>query len=84
MKLLTYLGFDVLVARVETTETTLKSVDFVESEFSFPERFDAFHDVEQPSTCLQRLMSEEEGLLPLLQNRLFRANDAILNDVNLS
>jgi hypothetical protein len=40
---------------------TIEYIDFVQREFTFPERFYALHHVEQPSTRLQRLASADPG-----------------------
>lgn len=51
LKLLTYLGLDVLVPRIEFAEMPFEGIDLVEREVALAERFDAFHDVEQPAAA---------------------------------
>jgi hypothetical protein len=84
LQLLTYLGFDVLVAGIEIAEMPLEGIDLVKREVAFPERLHAFHHVEQPAAGLRRLISEEKRLLPFGKDRFFGANDAALNDVNFA
>ena len=47
LKLLAYLGFDVLVAGIEIAEMPFECVDFLKREFPLAERFHALHDIEQ-------------------------------------
>ena len=70
LKLLTYLGFDVLVAGIEIAEMPLEGVDLVKREVAFPERLHAFHDIEQPAARLRRFIPEEERLLPFRKDEL--------------
>ena len=46
LKLLTYLGFDVLVSGIEIAKVLLKSINFFKSEFALAQRIHAFHDIE--------------------------------------
>src|SRR5713226_3684819 len=80
LKLLTYLGFDVLVAGIEITEMPLKSVDLVQREVAFPERLHTMHDVEQPAARFQRFTSEKKRSLPFRKHKLLGANEAVLHD----
>jgi hypothetical protein len=59
LQLLTYLGFDVLIAGMEVAEMPLEGIDLVKREVPFAERLYAFHDVEQPAACLRGFISEE-------------------------
>src|SRR5688572_15450280 len=56
LKLLPYLRLDVLIAGIELTELPLESIYLIQREFALSERFDTFHHIEQPTTCLQRLV----------------------------
>jgi len=49
LKLLTYLGLDVLVAGIEIAKMPLECVDLVKREVALPQRLHAFHYVEQPA-----------------------------------
>src|SRR3974390_254529 len=62
----------------------LERVDLVEREVALAQRFNAFHDIEQPAPRFQRLVPEEQRFLPIAKHRIFRANNAILDNVNLS
>src|SRR5450759_3434427 len=84
LKLLANLGFDVLVARIEIAEMPLEGVDFVKREVSFPKRFHAFHDVEQPAARFRRFISEEKRFLPFREDEFLRANETILHDMNFA
>src|SRR5258708_24212040 len=84
LKLLAYLGFDVLVAGIKIAKLPLERVDLVEREVAFAERLHAFHDVEQPATRLRRFTSEEKRLLPFRKAELLGANEAVLHDMNLA
>ena len=82
--MLAYLGLDVLVAGIEIAQVPLERVDLIEREVSFAERLHAFHDIEQPPACLQRLIPEEKRSLPFRKDKLLGANEAVLHDVNLA
>src|SRR6202012_5790128 len=84
LKLLTYLGFDVLVAGIEIVEVTFERIDLVKRELALAERFNAFHDVQQPAPRLRRFVPEEERPLPFGKDSLLRTNDPFLHDVNLA
>src|SRR5215472_8207350 len=84
LQLLANLWPDVLVAGIEVAEMPVEGIDLIESELPLAERLDALHHIEQPTTRLQRLASEEESLLPFLKNGVLRANDTVLNDVYLA
>jgi hypothetical protein len=64
LKLLPYLGFDVLVAGIKITEMSFEGVNFLKGEITFAERVHAFHDIEQPASRLGRFASEKKRSLP--------------------
>src|ERR1700726_4566086 len=68
LKLLAYLGFDVLVAGIEIAKMPLERVDLVKREVALPQRLDAFHDVEQPAARFRGFASQEKCLLPFRKN----------------
>jgi hypothetical protein len=84
LKLLTYLGFDVLVAGVEIAQMPLESVDFIKREVTLAKRLHAFHDIEQPAACIRRFIPEEKRLPPFREDEFLRANDAALYDMDFS
>jgi len=84
LKLLTNFGFDVLVTGIEITEMPLESIDLVEREVAFAERFHALHDVEQPAARLRRFIPEEKRLLPFREDQRLRADEAALHDMNFA
>src|SRR6476660_1583964 len=71
LKLLPYLGFDVLVAGIEIAEMPFESVDLIKCEVAFPELLHAFHDIEQPAAGLRRFAPEKQRLLPFRKDKLF-------------
>jgi hypothetical protein len=82
LKLLTYLGLDVLVAGVEVTEMPLEGVDLVEREVPLVERLHAFHDIEQPAARLRRFVPEKKaGLYLTYPNRQYVRGDVTTNTV---
>src|ERR1700688_820135 len=84
LKLLTYLGVDVLVAGIEIAKMPFECVDFLKREFPLAERFHALHDIEQPAARLRRFVPEEERPLPVGEDSFLRTNDAFLYDMNLA
>src|ERR1700730_11437923 len=83
LKLLTYLGFDVLVAGIELAEVPLESINLVKREVPLAQRLHAFHDVEQPAPSLRRFISEEKRFLPLGKDCFLWPHEAALHDMNL-
>ena len=84
LKLLPYLGSDVLVAGIEIAKVPLESIDLVKCEVAFAKRLHTIHDVEQPAARFRRFTSEEKCLLPFGKHELLRANEAVLHDMNLA
>src|ERR1700674_1194614 len=84
LKLLTYLGFDVLVAGIEIAKMPFESIDFIKREFRLAERFHALHDVEQPAARFRRFVSQEKRPLPIGEDFFFRTDDPALHDMNLA
>src|SRR5579872_206852 len=84
LKLLTYLGFDVLVSGIEIAKVSLKTINFFKCEFPLTQRLHTFHYVKQPTARFQRLASKEERLLPFLENGFLRTDDPTLDDMNLA
>src|ERR1700680_3966985 len=84
LELLTYLGFDVLVAGIKTAKMPFESVNLVEGEVTFAERFHTFHDVEQPAARLRRFISKEKCSLPFCKDNLLGPNEAVVHDMNLA
>ena len=56
LKLLAYLGLDVLIAGIEVAKMPLESIDLFKGEITFAERLHAFHHVEQPAAGLRRFV----------------------------
>jgi hypothetical protein len=84
LKLLTYLGFDVLVAGIEIAEMAFEGVDLFNREITLAERLHAFHHIEQPAARLPRFTSEEKRSLPVRKDQFLRANETVLDDMNLA
>ncbi len=84
LKLLTYLGFDVLVAGIEFAEMPFESVDLVERKLALAERFHALHDVEQPAARLRRFASEKKRSPPFRENQFLCADETVLHDMNFT
>ena len=84
MKLLAYLGFDVLIAGIKFAQMPFEGVNLVQREVAFPKRLHALHDVEQPAPRLRRFASEEKRSLPFRKHEFLGANKAILHDINLA
>ena len=82
MKLLAYLGFDVLIAGIKFAQMPFEGVNLVQREVAFPKRLHALHDVEQPAARLRRFIPEEKCLLPFRKDEFLDANEAIPHDVN--
>ncbi len=59
-----------------------EGVNLVKREVSLAERLHALHDIQQPAARFRRFASEKDGLLPVGEDEFFRANDAILDNVN--
>src|SRR3984893_14551110 len=84
LKLLAYLGFDVLIAGIKFAQVPFEGVNLVQREVAFPKRLHALHDVEQPATRLRRFVPEEKRLLPFRKDEFLGANETVLHDMNLA
>src|SRR5437773_1408476 len=84
LKLLAYLGPDVLVAWIKFAQMPLESVDLVKREIAFAQRLHTFHDVEQPAARLRRFTSEKKRSLPFRKHEFLGADEAVLHDMNLA
>src|SRR5882672_2546473 len=84
LKLLTYLRFDVLVARIQVAQVSLETIDLFKRELALAECLHAFHDIKQPATVFRRFISEKKRLLPFSKNVLFLANETVLHNMNLA
>ena len=84
LKLLSNLRPDVLVTRIDISKVALERVDLIKGEVSLAERLDAFHHIKQPAAGFERLVPEEQCLLPLLKNRILRPNETAPDDMNLA
>src|ERR1700738_5636038 len=82
LKLLAYLGFDVLIAGIKFAQMPFEGVNLVQREVAFPKRLRALHDVEQPRRRLRRFIPEEKCLLPFRKDEFLGAKEDILHDVN--
>src|ERR1700761_2431124 len=84
LELLTYLGFDVLIAGVEIAEMLLERINLFKREVALPKGLNAFHDIEQPAPRFRRFISEEKCFLPFRKDNFLRANDPVLYNMNFT